>query len=200
LHCPHCHGWEVRDRRIGVLATGPAGVRHALNWRQWSPNLLLVLHDVAAPDQDEMESLQARGIGVVDGPVSRLMVEGDRLTGALLASGDVVALDALVVTPRFTARAAVLTSLGLSPVDVGFGEYAVGSQIPADPTGATDVPGVWVAGNVAHMLAQVVTAAATGLNAAVAINADLATEDTRAAVDAYRRRTGTFTGTDEGGS
>jgi thioredoxin reductase len=58
----------------------------------------------------------------------------------------------------------------------------------ADPTGATTVPGVWVAGNVAFMLAQVVTAAATGLNAAVAINADLIDEDTRTAVAAHRRR------------
>jgi len=196
LHCPHCHGWEVRDRRIGVLATSPAGARQAHNWRQWSPHVLLVLHHVAAPDLDEVERLDARGIGVVDGPVTRLVVDGDRLTGVLLASGDVVPLDALVVAPRFTARAGVLRSLGLGPVDVGVGEHPAGSQIAADATGATAVPGVWVAGNVAHMLAQVVTAAATGLNAAVAINADLADEDTRVAVDAYRRRTGSLRGTD----
>jgi thioredoxin reductase len=70
-------------------------------------------------------------------------------------------------------------------------EYAgqvIGSQVPADPTGATAVPGVWVAGNVAHVLAQVVTAAATGLNAAVSINADLLGEDIRTAVDNHRRR------------
>jgi thioredoxin reductase len=189
----------VRDRRIGVLATSPAGARQAQTWRQWSPHVLLLLHRVAAPDGDEAERLEALGIGVVDGPVTRLVVDGDQLTGALLAAGDVVPLDAVVVAPRFTARATVLRSLGLGPVDVGVGEHTVGSQIPADPTGATAVPGVWVAGNVAHMLAQVVTAAATGLNAAVAINADLAAEDTRVAVDAYRRRTGTLRETDGDG-
>jgi hypothetical protein len=55
---------------------------------------------------------------VVDGPVAGLQVAGDTLTGARLASGEVVALDTLVVAPRLTALADVLESLGLKPVDV----------------------------------------------------------------------------------
>jgi thioredoxin reductase len=58
--------------------------------------------------------------------------------------------------------------------------------VPADPTGATAVPGVWVAGNVADLRAQVVSAAAAGLNAGAMINADLVAEETRQAVIAYR--------------
>ena len=187
LHCPHCHGWEVRDRRVGVLASGPMGPQQAQTWRQWSANVLLLLHGNAAPSPEEAERLAARGIAVVNGSVAGLVVERDRLIGVRLASGEVVRLDIAVVTPRFTARAAVLASLGLRPVEAEIGGHIVGSQVPADATGATAVPGVWVAGNVAYMLAQMVTAAATGLNAAVAINADLTEEDTRIAVDAYRR-------------
>jgi thioredoxin reductase len=188
LHCPYCHGWEVRDRRIGVLATGPMGLHQAHLWRQWSSRVQLLLHGLPAPGGEEAERLAARGIAVVEGPVARVAVEADTLTGVRLASGEVVALDALVVAPRFTARADVVESLGLKPVDVEMGGFVVGSQIPADPTGATAVPGVWVAGNVADVLAQVVTAAAAGLNAAAAINADLVAEDTRTAVDGYRQR------------
>jgi thioredoxin reductase len=188
LHCPHCHGWEVRDRRIGVLATGPMGPQQAQMWRQWSRHVLLLLNGTAAPGADDAERLAAHGIAVVDGPVAGVVVTGDTLTGVGLASGEVVALDVVVVAPRFTARTGVLASLGLTPVDVEVGGYVVGSQISADGTGATAVPGVWVAGNVTHILAQVVTAAATGLNAAVAINADLVGEDTRNAVQVYRHR------------
>jgi thioredoxin reductase len=188
LHCPHCHGWEVRDRRIGVLATGPTGLPQAQMWRQWSPYVLLLLHGVEAPDTEQAERLAARGIDVVAGPVAELVVTGDALAGVRLAGGDLIPLDALVVVPRYTTRAAALASLGLEPVDVELGGYAVGSQVPADPIGATAIPGVWVAGNVTHVLAQVVTAAATGLNAAVAINADLLAEDIGTAVDAYRQR------------
>jgi thioredoxin reductase/SAM-dependent methyltransferase len=192
LHCPYCHGWEVRDRRIGVLATGPLAAHQADLWRQWSSHVLLLLHGSPAPGAEEAERLAARGITVVDGPVAGLVVAGGTLTGVRLASGEVVALDAVVVAPRFSARADVLESLGLKPVDVEIGGHIVGSQVPADSTGATAVPGVWVAGNVADVRAQVIVAAAAGLNAAAAINADLVAEDTRTAVDAYRHRVGTM--------
>lgn len=194
LHCPYCHGWEVRDRRIGVLATGPMGPHQAHLWRQWSPHVLLLLHGTPPPGAEEAERLAAREIAVVDGPVAGLEVAGDALTGVRLASGEVVTLDTVVVAPRFTARAGVLESLGLKPVDLEMGGHVLGSQVPADSTGATDVPGVWVAGNVADVRAQVITAAAAGLNAGAAINADLIAEETRAAVDAYRHRIDTMFG------
>jgi SAM-dependent methyltransferase len=77
-----------------------------------------------------------------------------------------------------------LATLGLHPTDhpLGHGEF-----VAADATGLTDVPGVWVAGNVTDLTAQVVTAAAGGVSAAVAINADLITEDTQRAVTRYRK-------------
>jgi thioredoxin reductase/2-polyprenyl-3-methyl-5-hydroxy-6-metoxy-1,4-benzoquinol methylase len=192
LHCPYCHGWEVRDRRIGVLGTGPLAAHQAELWRQWSPHVMLLVHGTPAPGAEEAERLAARGITVVDGPVAGLEVAGDTLTGVRLASGEVVALDAVVVAPRFTARAGVLESLGLKPVDVEVGGHVMGSQVSADATGATAVPGVWVAGNVADVRAQVIVAAAAGLNAAAAINADLVAEETRDAVDAYRHRVRTM--------
>ncbi len=188
LHCPYCHGWEVRDRRIGVLATGPLAAHQARMWRQWSPHVLLLLHDTDAPDADEAERLAARGISVVPGPVADLEVADDTLTGVRLASGEVVALDALVVATRMTARSALLESLGLTPVDVEMSGHVVGRQVPADASGATAVPGVWVAGNVADVSAQVIRAAGAGMMAGAAINADLVEEDTRDAVAEHRRQ------------
>ncbi|MEU4474591.1 bifunctional NAD(P)/FAD-dependent oxidoreductase/class I SAM-dependent methyltransferase [Micromonospora sp. NPDC023888] len=187
LHCPYCHGWEVRDRRIGVLATGPLAVHQAEMWRQWSPSVLLLLHDAPAPDAETAERLAARSMAVVPGPVAALEVTEDALTGVRLADGRVVALDAVVVATRLTPRAGLLVGLGLAPEVVTMGEHVIGAQIPADPTGATSVAGVWVAGNVADIRSQVITSAAAGLTAAAAINADLIAEDTRAAVAAYRQ-------------
>jgi thioredoxin reductase len=173
LHCPYCHGWEVRDQRIGVLATGPMAGQQAELWRQWSPHVTYLVHNSPRPGAEEADRLAARGIAIVDGAVTGVEVVGDALAGVRLASGEIVRLDALVVAPRFTARAEVLASLGLQPVDVEMGGQVIGSQIPADPTGATAVPGVWVAGHVADVRAQVITAAAAGLTAGAAINADL---------------------------
>ncbi|WP_097986003.1 NAD(P)/FAD-dependent oxidoreductase [Streptomyces sp. f150] len=186
LHCPYCHGHEVADRPIGVLSTGPLAVHQALMWRQWSDDVTLFLHTGPEPTEEEYEQLAARGVAVVDGEVASLEVTDDRLTGVTLASGQVILREALVVQARFTARSAVLESLGLKPVAQEMGGVVIGSYIPTDPTGATEVPGVWAAGNVTRLTEQVIGAAAAGLMAGGAVNGDLITEDTRLAVAARR--------------
>ncbi len=183
LHCPYCHGWEVRDQPIGVLG-GAFGVHQALMWRQWSADVTLFLHTGPEPSDDEHEQLAARGITVVPGVVAGLDVDAGRLTGVRLADGRVVARRALVVSPRFVARGGVLASLGLDAAPVEMNGHVVGSAVPADPTGATAVPGVFVAGNVTDLRAQMISSAAAGLNTAAMLNADLIAEDVRLAVAA----------------
>lgn len=181
LHCPYCHGWEMRDQPVAVLGSGPLAMHQALLWRQLTADLTLITHTAPALTADEREQLLARGVRIVDCEAAAV-----RDDGVLLSSGELVACRAVVVQPRFTACAGVLAGLGLQPVDMLMGDHVIGSHVPADPTGATAVPGVWVAGNVADPRAQVISAAAGGLNAAAALNADLVAEDTRLAVAAHR--------------
>ncbi|MFF4593678.1 NAD(P)/FAD-dependent oxidoreductase [Amycolatopsis sp. NPDC001319] len=184
LHCPYCHGWEARDQAIGVLATNAMAVHQALMWRQLSDDVVVFRH-TAAFDEEQLAQLSARGIRVVDGEVTALRVEDDALTGVVLRSGAVVARDAVVVAPRFTARADVLVSLGLEPVELEVDGHVIGSSVPADANGATSVPGVWVAGNVTDMKSQVVVSAAAGLTAGAVINGDLVAEDVRRAREPF---------------
>jgi len=183
LHCPYCHGWEVRDQPLGILGTGPLAVHQALLFRQWSPDVTLLLHTAPEPSDIEAEQLAARDIKVVRGEVESLQVTGDRLTGARMRGGTVIPFQALAVRPYFAARSAVLATLGLQPTPhpVGIGEH-----IAADATGLTAVPGAWVAGNVADVMAQVLASAEAGARAAAAINADLIADDVRSAVAARR--------------
>jgi hypothetical protein len=81
------------------------------------------------------------------------------------------------------ARAGFLAELGLAAVEHPSG---TGEHIPAGQAGVTAVPGVWVAGNVTDLTAQVGASAAAGAMAGAHINADLVAEDTRNAVLAYR--------------
>ncbi len=97
--------------------------------------------------------------------------------------GTVVRREAVAVATRMVARAGFLDGLGLRAVEHPSG---VGEYIPADPTGRTEVPGVWVAGNVTDLTAQVGAAAAAAATAAAQINADLVMEETQAAVAALR--------------
>ncbi|WP_232284060.1 NAD(P)/FAD-dependent oxidoreductase [Saccharomonospora glauca] len=183
LHCPYCHGWEVRDRAIGVLASGPTSVHQALLFRQWSADVMLFTHDRPAPSPEELERLVARGIDVVDGEVTGVEVVDDRLTGVRLADGTVHEREVVAVAPRARARGGFLAGIGLRPVTHPAG---VGEHVPTDPTGRTEVPGVWAAGNVTDPMAQVGAAAAAGATAGARINADLVEEETRLAVSARR--------------
>ena len=179
LHCPYCHGWEVRGRRIGVLGTGPGAVHQALLFRQLSPEVTLFLHTMPEPDDDTWEQLAARGVRVVDGRVDRLQADDGVLRGVVLTGGREVELDALTVAPRFVARDDLFRALGGSPT-----EHPMGAFVAAGPTGATDVPGVWAAGNTSDLAATVAVASAAGVVAGGAINADLVAEDVRTAVAA----------------
>jgi thioredoxin reductase (NADPH) len=200
LHCPYCHGWEVRDQRIGVLASGPLSVHQALLFRQWSSDVILLLHTAPPRGVIEREQLAARGITVIEGSVAGLEVEHDQLVGARLDSGALVPLQALVVAPFFRARTEVLEPLGLTTTEMFVGERVFATYVESDANGATAVPGVWVAGNVADPRAQVITAAAGGLTAAAAINADLVQEDTALAVARINSRRTAETLVTAGGS
>ncbi|MFJ5880111.1 FAD-dependent oxidoreductase [Kitasatospora cineracea] len=202
VHCPYCHGWEVRDRKIAVLAVNPAvAVHQALLWRQWSDDVTLLAHTSAPFDEQQRRELAARGVTVVPGEVTALLPEdahdnapdtaadaaadGPGLTGVRLADGTVVACEALAVGTEMTVTAPFLAELGLTATDLDFGGVRFATRLATtDPTGATGVPGVWAAGNLTDPAAQVAVAAADGLRAAAAINADLVAEETRLAVDA----------------
>lgn len=183
IHCPYCHGWEVRDQSVGILASGPMAVHQALLFRQLTSDVIFFAHTAPVRTEEQAEQLAARDIRVVEGRVVGVVVTDDHLTGVRLEDGMVVARQALVVGAPMVARSEVLASLGLQPKAH---PLRIGQFIPADPTGLTEVPGVWVAGNVSDLSATVVGAAAQGVAAAAAINADLVEDDTRRVVDARR--------------
>jgi thioredoxin reductase len=187
LHCPYCHGWEVRDQAIGVLACGPMAVHQVLLFRQLSADVILFAHDQPVPSGEQAEQLDALGIRVVTGEVTGLEVADDRLVGVRLADGTVVERSAVAVQSRMVARAGFLAGLGLTPAPhpSGMGEHLV-----ADAAGRSAVPGVWLAGNVTDLSAQVGSAAAAGASAGAQVNADLVAEDARRAVAASRQPIG----------
>ncbi len=179
LHCPYCHGWEVRDQPLGVLGTVPGSVEHALLVRQWSGDMAFFVHtyDLSA---DEQAQLEARSVQIVRGKVARLVVDDDRLTGVELGDGRLFARTAVFIRPLNVPHADdLLASLGCELDDLGF--------VRVDDAGRTNAFGVWAAGNVANPRAQVITAAGEGSAAAISINADLVQEDVQNALREARQ-------------
>jgi thioredoxin reductase len=179
LHCPYCHGWEVRDQAFGVLATSPLSAHQALMVTQWSKDVTFFLHRVAESElsDDDLRRLAAAGVEVVSGEVAEVVVEDDRITGVRLADGSAHARSVVFVAPRPVPQTSLLRQLGAEFHETPFGAYPV-----VDATGLTSVPGVWAAGNATGFGEQVVNAASGGYRAGATINGDLLMADLDAAV------------------
>lgn len=184
LHCPFCHGWEVREDTVGIIGSS-FGVHQALMWRQWTDRVVLFTQG-HEPSEEDYEKLAARQIGVVTDTISELRVDNDALVGVTLTSGKDVDVQAVVVRPHFAANAALLEQLGLATTDVMMGEHTMGSAVAADPMGATSVAGVFAAGNVVGVTENLIGSAAAGVRAGGAVNGSLIEEDVDIAVRARR--------------
>ena len=180
VHGPYCHGWEVRDEPIGILAVGPASVHHALLFRQLTDDLVYFTRGTPL-DDDTRARFAARAIRVVDPPVAAVEADSAGITGVRLTDGQVVPRRVLAVATTMLARTDGLAGLRLPMAELPGG---MGRHFVTGFAGSTEVPGVWVAGNATDPTAQVGAAAAAGALAGAHLNADLVTADTEAALAA----------------
>ncbi len=191
LHCPYCHGWEVRDQPLGVLGTQPGAVQHAQLVRQWSDDVVFFAHSYDLTSAERLQ-LEARGVQIVRGEVARLVVADDRLAGVQLADGRLIPRAAVFIRPSNVPHPdGLLTGLGCEVDDAGF--------VAVDAAGRTSAYGVWAAGNVVDPRAQVIASAGAANGAAIAINADLVQEDVERAVDDHHSTGGFFSAALEAG-
>lgn len=160
------------------MAGTPDAVQHALLVRQWSSDVIFFPHTDTLT-ADEREQLIARDVGIVEGGVTRLVVEDDILRGIELDDGTIISRTAVFVRPRLIPTIGLLAEMGCAMDGDGW--------VKVDTSGRTSLPGVWVAGNAANPRAQVITSAGEGSSVAIAVNADLVGEDVQHAVEISRR-------------
>lgn len=183
LHCPFCHGWEVRDQHIAILIRDEVTIHQAMLFAQLSDRVTMFLHEAPDPSEEQREQLAALGIEVVRPRVERLLMDGPVVQGIEIADGRTLEVDAVVVTPRFNSRTELYELLGGAAESTPFGR-----QIPTAPNGLTDVPGVWAAGNASQIMAMVTASAASGTMAGAAVHGDLSLTELNRAVEARRTK------------
>ena len=179
IHCPFCHGYEVRDQRVIQIVTHPMGLHTVGLFRHLTGRLTVVLHDPADVDDAELHALRVSGVTIVQGKVSRIVTGADGHVAAVEVAGHgAVDADAVVVGPRFSVRAELFLPLGLRPTAHPSG---LGDFLETDAAGATAVAGLYAAGNVTDPSQQVLQAAADGSRVGAMVSFSLANEDIQAA-------------------
>lgn len=163
FHCPYCHGYELQQGRIGVLATSPLSVHQALMLPDWGPTTFF-LHEQPRPSNDELQQLQARGVSIVTGTVTRL--QGDTVELAM-QDGRTFPLDGLFVATR------VVPSPLARHIGCDLEEGSMGTFVKTDAMKATSVPHVFACGDVARPAGSVAFAVADGAMAGMAAHRSL---------------------------
>lgn len=165
--CPYCHGWEVQDRRFGMLATDPETLSFAIFLRGWSRHVTLLTHGTVTVPPDVRSSLQAADVHVDERPIARLLANGDHLSAIDFVEGKAIELDVLFAHPK-QRQVPLVRSLNLALDDKGF--------VRVDDMRETSVPGIYVAGDLTTPAQSAVLAAASGMFAAAALNRALTVE------------------------
>lgn len=175
IHCPFCHGYEVRDQRILALVTTPTGLHPLPLLRQLTDRLGVIVDPSVAADAD-LDPLRSAGVDVRIGHVERVVNDHDGvLRGVVLTDGTELAADAMLIGTRLHAQLAPFAEIGLTASEHASG---VAEALAADPlTGETDVPGIYAVGTVTEPMLQVLPTAAAGSRVGGLIGFDLARED-----------------------
>lgn len=167
-HCPYCHGYEVANLRLGVLATGEPSIHLARLLPDWSDRVTLFTNGTFVPDAGQRAALDARRVQVEGRTVSALEGDAPALEGVALEDGTSVPIDALFVSSRTRLTSSLVMQLGCEVEDGHFG--------PVVRTGArqeTTVPGVFAAGDIARVPHSAILAAADGAMAGKAAHQSL---------------------------
>jgi thioredoxin reductase len=168
FQCPYCHGWEIKDRPWGCLASAenaPHLVMFATLLRGWTNELVVFKAGAFELSEDTKSQLNAMGVRVEESPAKKLLAEGHHLEAIELESGVLVPCEALFAHPP-QEQVALVRSLGLGLDGDGL--------VQVDPMRReTSIPGIYASGDLTTRAQGAILAAADGMRAAGMINLDL---------------------------
>lgn len=170
LHCPYCHGYEVRNRNLAVIANAPGAVHQALLLPDWGPTTFYT-QGAFEPSPEEAAQLAARGVGIERTPVADLLGEGTETRALRLADGREVPAEAVFTAPRTRMASSLAEQLGCA-----FADGMTGPYLQVDDMQQTNLPGVFAAGDAASPMYNATLASAAGVKAGVSAHRALVLE------------------------
>jgi thioredoxin reductase len=165
FHCPFCHGWELRDQPLAVLASGDRAVHMALMLRGWTDDVV-VLTDGDPIDTTQRGQLTAAGVGVDERTVAEFGSDAGELTTVAFTDGGRLARRGVLVASSLHQRSGLAADLG---VETAPPNPVSEDAVKVDAFHRTSVPGVFAAGDLSAQLPQVAAAVASGSMAAAAV-------------------------------
>lgn len=168
-NCPYCDAWEQRGKKIVVYGKEQRGKNLSLSLKVWADDVLLITDGECGLNDEDRELLELNGIQLNEEKVARLIGEEGQLTHVEFESGKRIERDAMFFNTESFIRSRLLQQLGC-PYTEADGVAIAGKYE------RTEVPGLYVAGNILREVQLVIVAASQGAEAAFGINTALTKE------------------------
>lgn len=170
IHCPYCHGYEVRDRKLGVIATSPLSAHQGIMLPDWGPTTYFTQGQFE-PEEAELRQMQKRGVAIERTPVVAVIGTAPEIDAVQLADGRALEIGAVFVGPRVHMASPLAMQLGCA-----FEQGPIGPYIRTDDMRQTSVPNVFAAGDAAMVFSNGTMASASGVMAGVSAHRSLVME------------------------
>ncbi|KIO78321.1 pyridine nucleotide-disulfide oxidoreductase [Pedobacter lusitanus] len=167
LHCPYCHGYEVKKQKTGILANGDRAFHYVQLVSNLTDKLTIFTNGKAAFNADQYQSIQKNNIQIVEQKIDLIEHDGGKISGIRLEDGTVYQLNALYSGPAFEQHCKIPVKLGCELTELGL--------LKTDDFRQTNIPGIYACGD-NSALRSVPAAVSTGSLAGAAINMALCAE------------------------
>lgn len=168
LHCPYCHGYEVRQQQTGILANGDEAFDLATLISNWTNHLTIFTNGPALFSEAQNTTLRKHGIPIIEAPIESIEHKNGYIDHILLMEGTRQPLKALYAKLPFEQQS-ILQSLGF--------EITADGYIKVDSSQRTSVPGIYACGDNAAKMRTVANAVGMGTTAGMMANKEMTEEE-----------------------
>ncbi|MFN8307350.1 MAG: NAD(P)/FAD-dependent oxidoreductase [Ferruginibacter sp.] len=168
LHCPYCHGYEVRQQPIGILANGEPAVELATLISNWTGNLTVYTNGTSTISREQAARFVKHGITINESVIKKIEQENGYIHNLVLRNGEKPPLKALYARLPFVQHSGIPASLGCEITPEGY--------IKTDPAQRTTVPGVFACGDSTSRMRTVANAVSSGTATGIMLNKELIEE------------------------
>jgi thioredoxin reductase len=169
IHCPYCHGYEVKNQITGILSNGEMAYEFSKLIFNMTKNLTLFTNGKAALSKEQMEKLNQNEIILNEDEIKEIKHERGSIQKIVFKNGKEIPLQALYAKIPFEQNIQVSADLGCELTDNGF--------IKVDMMQKTNIPGVFACGDNVTMMRSVANAVAQGNFAGAVVNKELCDEE-----------------------
>ncbi len=168
LHCPYCHGYEVKNQPTGILGNGESGFEFAMLISNWTEDLTLLTHGKSSLTAGQQRKLEKHRIRIIETEIARIDHSNGAIHHLYFKDGAKIPVNALYTRPDFVQHCQIPESLGCELTQEGY--------LKTDPMQKTTVAGIYACGDNTTRMRTVANAVAMGTTAGMMLNKELVTE------------------------